>query len=67
LRDSSWETRKALKNTIDRKVIISPKFLRMEWLKEEKLDEVRDSLKHQKLEKFLKLSGNTYLDLVKVF
>jgi len=50
-----------------RKIIISPKFLRLEWLKEEKLDEVRDLLKHQKLEKFLKMSGNTYPDLVKVF
>jgi len=39
----------------------------MEWLNEEKLDEVRDMLKHQKLEKFLKLCGNTYPDLVKVF
>jgi len=38
-----------------RKIIISLKFLRMEWLKEEKLDEARDLLKHQKLEKFLKL------------
>jgi len=39
----------------------------MKWLKEEKLDEVRDLLKHQKLKMFLKLSGNTYPDLVKVF
>jgi len=29
-----------------RKAIISPKFIRMEWLKEKKLDEMRDLLKH---------------------
>jgi len=50
-----------------RKAIISPKFLSMEWLKEENLDEVRDILKFQKLERFMKMSGNTYPDLVKVF
>jgi len=52
---------------VSKKAIISPKFIRMEWLEEEKLDEVRNLLKYQKLEKFLKLFGNTYLDLVKVF
>jgi len=41
--------------------------LSLEWLKEEKLDEVRDMLKFQKLDRFLKLTGNTYPDLVKVF
>jgi len=40
-----------------RKEIIRPKFIRMEWLKEEKLEEVRDLLKHRKLVKFLKLTG----------
>jgi len=50
----------------NRKVIISPKFLRMEWLKEEKPDEVRDLLKHQKPDQFMKLSRNTYPDLVTV-
>jgi len=39
----------------------------LEWLREEKLDEVRDMLKFQKLDRFLKLTGNTYPDLVKVF
>jgi len=33
-----------------RKEIISQKFTMMEWLKEEKLDEVRDLLKHHKLD-----------------
>jgi len=50
-----------------RKVIIAPKFLRMLWLKEEKLDEVKEVLKFQRLEKLLKLSGNVYPNLVKVF
>jgi len=39
----------------------------MLWLKEEKLDEVRVILKFQNLEKFVRLSGNVYPDLVKVF
>jgi len=52
---------------VSRRVITSPKFLRMDWLEEEKLDEVRELLKHQKLERFLNLSRNLYPDLVKVF
>jgi len=51
----------------NRKIIITPKVLTLEWLKEDKLNEVRDMLKFQKLDKFLKLTRNTYLDLVKVF
>jgi len=50
-----------------KKVIISPKMLSLDWLKEEKLGEVRNMLKFQKLDQFLKLTGNTYPDLVKVF
>jgi len=34
-----------------RKVIIAPKVLKMLWLKEEKLDDVREALRFQKLEK----------------
>ena len=49
------------------KIIITPKALSLEWLKEEKLDEVRDMLKFQKLDRFLKLTENTYPYLVKVF
>jgi len=43
-----------------RNIIISPKVLSLEWLKEERLNEVRDMLKFQKLDRFLKLTGNTY-------
>jgi len=50
-----------------RKIIVTLKVLNLEWLKEEKLDDVRDMLKFQKLDRFLKLTGNTYPDLVKVF
>jgi len=50
-----------------RKIIITPKVLSLEWLKEEKFHEVCDRLKFQKLDRFLKLTGNTYPDLVKVF
>jgi len=50
-----------------RKVIISLKMLSLDWLKEEKLGEVRNMLKFQKLNQFLKLTGNTYPYLVKVF
>ena len=50
-----------------RKIIVTLKVLSLKWLKEEKLDEVRDMLKFQKLDRFLKLTGNTYPDLVKVF
>ena len=50
-----------------RKAIIAPKFIRMLWLKEEKLDEVKEALKFQRLEKFVKLSRNIYPDLVNVF
>ena len=51
----------------NKKMIIAPKVLSLEWLKEEKLDEVRDMLKFQKLDRFLKMTRNTYPDLVKVF
>jgi len=50
-----------------KKIIITLKVLSLEWLKEEKLDEVRDMLKFQKLDRFWKLTGNTYPYLVKVF
>jgi len=50
-----------------RKVIITPKFIRMLWLKEQNLDEVKEILRFQKLEKFVRLSGNVYPNLVKVF
>jgi len=36
-------------------------------MKQQKLDSVRSVLKEQKLKMFLELTGNIYLDLVKVF
>jgi len=45
----------------------NPKFLRMEFLRNENLNQVVDMLKFQKLKRFVKLSGNIYPDLVKVF
>jgi len=50
-----------------RKVIITPKVIRMLWLKEHNLDEVREILRFQKLDKFVRLPGIVYPDLVKVF
>jgi len=50
-----------------RKTFVNPKFLKMEFLINENLNQVADLLKFQKLEKFLKLTGNIYPDLVKVF
>ena len=49
------------------KAFVNPKFLRMEFLRNENLNQVVDLLKFQRLERFVKLSGNIYLDLVKVF
>ena len=49
------------------KTFVNPKFLRMEFLRNENLNQVVDILKFQKLERFVKLLGNIYLDLVKVF
>jgi len=50
-----------------RKAFVKPKFLSMEFLKNENLNQVADLLKFQRLERFVKLFGNIYLDLVKVF
>jgi len=49
------------------KTFVNPKFLRMEFLRNENLNQVVDILKFQRLEHFVKLSGNIYPDLVKVF
>jgi len=64
---SNQENMEECHREYSRKAIIAPKFIKMLWLKEEKLDEVRETLKFQRLEKFVKLSGNICLDLVKVF
>ena len=47
--------------------MVNPKFLRMKFLKNENLNQVVDLLKFQRLKHFIKLSGNIYPDLVKVF
>ena len=49
------------------KQINIPKVLDFNWLKSEKLAEIRSVLKHQKIKKLLELTGNVYPDLVKVF
>jgi len=52
---------------ISRKVINNPKLISFNWMKQKKLMEVRNLLKEQMLKRFLEMSGNIYLDLVKVF
>jgi len=61
------ESIQGLRRDYSNKAIIAPMFLRMLWLKEENLDEVREALRFQKLEKFVRLSGNVYPNLVKVY
>ena len=63
----NYESMEEYHKEYSRKAIIAPKVLRMLWLKEEKLDEVREALEFQRLEKFVRLFGNIYPDLVKVF
>jgi len=48
------------------KVFVNPKFLRMEFVRNENLNQIADLLKIQ-LERFVKLTRNIYPDLVKVF
>jgi len=49
------------------KKINNSKVVCFDWLKSQKLDNVRRLLKDQSLRKFLELKGNIYLDLVRVF
>jgi len=49
------------------KVINNPKVVSFDWLKSQKLDNVRRLLKDQYLRKFLEMKGNIYLDLIRVF
>ena len=49
------------------KKINNPKVVCFDWLKSQKLDNVRRLLKDQSLRKFLELKGNIYPDLVRVF
>jgi len=50
-----------------RKVINNPKLISFNWLKEQKITEVRSLLKEQLLKRFLEMSGNIYTNLVRVF
>jgi len=50
-----------------RKTTNNPKLISFNWLKEQKLTEVRDLLKEKLLKRFLQMSGNIYPDLVRVF
>jgi len=50
-----------------RKVVNNPKLISFNWLKEQKLTEVRVLLKEQLLKRFLEMLGNIYPDLVRVF
>jgi len=63
----NYESMEEYHRDFSRKVIIAPKVLKMLWLKKEKLDNVRETLRFQKLEKFVRLSENVYPDLVKGF
>jgi len=49
------------------KVINNPKVVSFDWLKNQKLDNVRRLLKDQSLRKFLEMKGNIYPDLIRVF
>ena len=49
------------------KVINNPKVVCFDWLKSQKLDNVRRLLKDESLRKFLEMKGNIYPDLVRVF
>jgi len=49
------------------KVINNPKVVSFDWLKSQKLDNVRKLLKDQSLRRFLEMKGNIYLDLIRVF
>jgi len=48
-------------------VLVRPNFLRLEWPEEENLNNIKRLIKYQKLDKFLRLTRNLYLDLVRVF
>ena len=50
-----------------RKVINNPKVVSFDWLKSQKMDNVRRLLKEQLLKRFLEMKGNIYPDLIRVF
>ena len=49
------------------KVINNAKVVSFDWLKSQKLDNVRKLLKDQSLRRFLEMKGNIYPDLIRVF
>jgi len=49
------------------KVINNPKVVSFDWLKSQKLANVRRLLKEQLLKRFLEMKGNIYPDLIRVF
>ena len=49
------------------KVINNPKVVSFDWLKSQKLDNVRKLLKDQLLRRFLEMKANIYPDLIRVF
>jgi len=49
------------------KVINKPKVVSFDWLKSQKLENVRRLLKDQSLRKFLEMKENIYPDLIRVF
>jgi len=50
-----------------RKVINNPKVVSFDWLKSQKLDNVRRLFKEQLLKRFLDMKGKIYPDLIRVF
>jgi len=50
-----------------RKSVNTLKLVSFTWMKQQNLSTVRSLLKEQRLKRFLELTGNIYLDLVKLF
>ena len=48
-------------------MINNPNAVSFDWLKSQKLDNVRRLLKEQLLKRFLEMKGNIYSDLIRVF
>jgi len=48
-------------------VINNPKVVSFDWLKSQKLDNVRSLLNDQSLRNFFEMKGNIYPDLIRVF
>jgi len=46
---------------------LAQKFIKLDWPKEEQLNEVKKPVNYQKLKKFLAFFGTIYPDLTRVF